>query len=273
MGGLGNQLFQLAFLDYIEAITSKPKANEPKANEPKANEPKANEPKANEPKANRSIFLRSLVSPETHHSKENYFQTIFKWWAKIFDSSQCVTSIEHELSTVAEQTWGTTPGTCYVGYFQRHAYVDLVRESFVAKLSFDTSVLKKYPDISAKTFVHVRGGDYAGHPLHEVPLRAYYQQCVEQTPLKNFVIFTNDVAYARALLPDMFPRAQVIDESEVNTLYLMSQCGACICANSSFSWWGACLNPERPIFMPSKWYNDPTTPGNYYFKGVTVIDI
>ena len=248
MGGLGNQLFQLAFLDYIQAITSMPESKT-------------------------GIFLRSLAPPYTHHSKENYFQTIFKWWGGILDSSQCVTSQAHELSTEAEQTWDTTPGTYYVGYFQRHEYVDLVRESFVAKLSFDTIVLKKYPDISTKTFVHVRGGDYAGHPLHEVPLRAYYQRCMEQTPLKDFVIFTNDAAYARALLPDMFPGTQVIAESEVNSLFLMSQCGACICANSSFSWWGACLNPERPIFMPSKWYNDPTTPGNYYFKGVTVIDV
>jgi len=63
-------------------------------------------------------------------------------------------------------------------------------------------------------------------------------------------------------------------ESEVDSLYLMSQCGAGgICANSSYSWWGAYLNPNRMIVMPSKWYTDSRYSDGYYFNGVIKLDI
>jgi len=54
----------------------------------------------------------------------------------------------------------------------------------------------------------------------------------------------------------------------------MSKCKGGICANSSFSWWGARLNPNRSIILPSKWFNDSRlyTDG-YYFPEATIIDV
>jgi hypothetical protein len=85
----------------------------------------------------------------------------------------------------------------------------------------------------------------------------------------DYVIFTNDIPYTKEYFPDI----PIITESEIDCLYLMSKAKSCICANSSFSWWGAYLNPNRPIYMPSKWYNDRSMKGNYYFKGVNIIEI
>ena len=155
------------------------------------------------------------------------------------------------------------------GYFQRHEYTDLIRDAFVAKLTFDPGVLHRHPDIARKTFIHIRGGDYKQCALHNVPLAAYYARCMELTPWKEFVIFTNDTPLAASMLPDI----PIVHESEVDSLYLMSQCGACICANSSFSWWGAYLNPTRPIFMPARWFTSDAIQGSYYFEGVTVVDV
>ena len=80
---------------------------------------------------------------------------------------------------------------------------------------------------------------------------------------------TNDLKYAltKSFIQDI--QYTVIDEPELETLYLMSQCAGGICANSSFSWWGAFLNPHRKIVMPDKWYPHSTlnTEG-YYFPGV-----
>jgi hypothetical protein len=138
-------------------------------------------------------------------------------------------------------------------------------------LCFDISILSKYPDITKKTFIHIRGTDYIDNCTHDIGLYSnkYYEKCIELTPFKDFVVFTNDIDYAKKI----FPNTPIILESEVDSLFLMSQCAACICANSSFSWWGAYLNPNRPIFMPSKWYKNTAYQGNYYFDGVTVIEI
>ena len=241
-GGLGNQLFQLAFLQYIRHAHGC------------------------------DAFLRTLESPRTGHSMEQYFETIFRNWRPMYDGARRVAEYVHENPKMARQEWPPRDA-CYEGYFQRHEYCDPVREAFVAKLRFDEGVLRRYPGLSTKTFVHVRGGDYAGNWLHEVPLSAYYARCVELTPLKDFVVFTDDPAYARGLIPEIVDGAQVIEESEVDTLLLMSRCGACICANSSFSWWGAYLNADRPIFMPSRWYTDPAMEGDYHFGGATVVHV
>jgi hypothetical protein len=140
----------------------------------------------------------------------------------------------------------------------------------VSKLSFDESVLRKYPDISNKFFVHVRGGDYKNHFLHDVGLKNYYRKCLELCKGEEFVVFTNDVPYADYVIPG----CKIIQESEVDTLLLMSKCKGCICANSSFSWWGAYMNPNRPIYFPNKWFNDPRIDtSGYYFNGCRMVDV
>jgi hypothetical protein len=238
-GGLGNQLFQLGFLDYASKITERP------------------------------IFTNNMMSPQTVHSPEQYYHTIFKKWGGLYRSGR--PQILPEPPGMGPRDWksvilSTQQDVMLWGYFQRHEYMDAVRDTFVPKLNFDESILQKY-DLSNKIGIHIRGGDYKGNSYHELNLKKYYQKCMSMCPGSEFVVFTNDVPYAKSIMA-----FDVIQESEVDTLLLMSKCKGLICANSSFSWWGAYLNPDRPIFMPSRWYNGPDQ-GNYYFKGVTIVDI
>jgi hypothetical protein len=237
-GGLGNQLFQLAFLDWISKKTGK------------------------------DVYINSLESPTTVHSKEQYFNTIFKKWRNLYKTVNSVSIYEHP--KFLKQEWNTPSlNTKYIGYFQKYEYMDPIRDDFIAKLCFDESILDKYPGISKKTAIHIRGGDYVGNTFHEQPLRNYYNKCMQLCGCE-FVVFTNDIKYARSIIPN----CEIINENEVNSIYLMSKAKGVICANSSFSWWGAYLNPNRPIFMPSKWFNDMSIDtSGFYFKGVRIIDI
>ena len=111
-GGLGNQLFQLAFLDWMSKKTGK------------------------------LTYINSLKSPRTVHSNEQYFNTIFKNWKPLYKSVNSVCVREH--STNFEQTREVP--VKYIGYFQKYEYADLIRDEFIAKLCFDESILDKYPD-------------------------------------------------------------------------------------------------------------------------------
>lgn len=234
-GGLGNQIFQLAFLEYACRLTRT------------------------------SLVITDINSPKTKHGGAGYYNTIFKHWKQFYRNMNL--PIIHENSKMHYQDWSNISNCKLVGYFQRYEYIP---EDFISKLSFDDSILARYPDISTKYFIHIRGGDYKGNSFHQLNLTNYYKKCLELCKGNNFVIFTNDVHYAKEVLPD-YP---IIQENELDTLLLMSRCAGCICVNSSFSWWGAFMNRNRPIYFPAKWWNDPTMDATgLYFPGCNLVDL
>jgi hypothetical protein len=238
-GGLGNQLFQLAFLDYMSKKTGKKK------------------------------YISSLKSPNTVHSNENYFETIFKNWKSLYNEQSSV--VVNEIPNLDKQEWVVPKtNTMFKGYFQHYEYTDPIREEFIQKLVFNEKILEKYPDIHKKIIIHVRGGDYKNNMFHELNLTNYYKKCIEACKGESFIICTNDIPYAKELIETY----EFIQENEVDTLFLMSKAKGVICANSSFSWWGAYLNPNRPIFLPSSWVNDVLfNKDGYYFHGCNIINI
>jgi hypothetical protein len=235
-GGLGNQLFQLAFLEYASRLSRQ------------------------------SLIITDLKSPNTVHGGVGYYNTIFKHWRKFYKYMLIQLPVIRENPKMHYQDWSKISNCKLVGYFQRHEYIP---EDFIGKLLFDESILARYPDISTKYFIHIRGGDYNGNLLHQMNLTNYYKKCLELCKGKDFVIFTNDVPYAVQILD--YP---IIHENELDTLLLMSRCAGCICVNSSFSWWGAFMNPNRPIYFPAKWWNDPTIDASgLYFPGCNIVDL
>jgi hypothetical protein len=232
-GGLGNQLFQLAAGEYLSLSL------------------------------NRTLILEANPSP---HSSASYLDTFLKNWRHFRRPHRNATTVEE--TTLAFQDWTCLNEYDHVkalGYFQDWRYVN---KAFVRYLNkgFSDQVLSKYPDIRSTVFIHIRGGDYKGHEMHGVDLTQYYANAMALFPEDTlYSIFTNDVEYAKKLnLP-----GTIIQEDEVDSLFLMTQCKGGICANSSFSWWGAFLNPHRKIVMPDRWFpHNMTASEGYYFPGV-----
>ena len=143
--------------------------------------------------------------------------------------------------------------------------------------------LGKMLNIDAAAFLHVRRGDYTFLPHHQVNLENYWVTSIrniQSTGQTKLLIFSDDSEYVENVMLPFFTQFSqecvVLHEGPIATLYLMSLCGGgAICANSTFSWWGAYLSVAKrrkaPICMPAKW-GDFNTP-DIYPEWATVVDV
>lgn len=158
------------------------------------------------------------------------------------------------------------------GYWQNSKYVNLVEEELNKAFKFrniDTENENIASEISKTTSVsiHLRRGDYLGHPLYkDICTKDYYAKAIDffDKNESTFYIFSNDEDFAREFTREIGIPAKIIAKNtgaaSYNDMYLMSSCHHNIIANSSFSWWSAWLNknPKKIIISPKKWMNAPT---------------
>ncbi len=121
------------------------------------------------------------------------------------------------------------------------------------------------------TSLHIRRCDFVTdkytNAYHGILDMTYYHKAIStlQSKLcgKQLVlfVFSDDIAWVRENLKTEVPyicvsRPEIKDEED---MYLMSQCSHNIIANSSFSWWGAWLNPRKTkiVIAPKRWIRDP----------------
>jgi hypothetical protein len=120
---------------------------------------------------------------------------------------------------------------------------------------------------STSISLHVRRGDYVANPkalaVHGLCGPDYYHlaadRFVRELPAPEFFIFSDDIAWVREHLQIAQP-CHYIDNNKgadsYNDMHLMSLCRHHIIANSSFSWWGAWLNPrtDKKVIAPRRWF-------------------
>ena len=167
---------------------------------------------------------------------------------------------------------------CYLsGYWQSEKYFSDVASQIRADFTFqlplenkNAELAKQINQVSAVS-LHVRRGDYANNPkttaTHGLCSLDYYRAAIrhvsDRIEQPYFFIFSDDIGWVKDNLKMDFP-CQYVDHNQgaesYNDMRLMSMCKHHIIANSSFSWWGAWLNPnvEKTVIAPKLWFANAT---------------
>jgi hypothetical protein len=164
------------------------------------------------------------------------------------------------------------------GYFQAYRYGQEVEQQLRTELRLreapsgkNLETLNEIQACECAVSLHVRLGDYkvdcGGSNL--LPI-TYYQRAIqamnERLVNPTYFVFSDEIDSARECLPKL-ERMVFVNHNSENAahedLRLMSGCRHHIIANSSFSWWGAWLNPhtDKIVYYPNRWFHlNPTLP-------------
>ncbi len=139
------------------------------------------------------------------------------------------------------------------GYWQSEKYFkdyrDKVIELFHVPIQSD---MKQYVS------VHVRRTDYLEMTDKHPPITKEYIHAALEHFGKDYepLFFSDDIKWCQ----DNFKGSFCTNTHPVQSIGIMASCSHNIIANSSFSWWGAWLNPnpDKIVIAPSVWFG----PGN-----------
>lgn len=159
------------------------------------------------------------------------------------------------------------------GMWQSPKYFKHVEEEILETFQFDRNMISHYTrellDIiehSNSICIHLRRGDYMNDQYKGgfslcCPTK-YYELAMEYIKKKIekpvFFVFSDDIEYAKMILKS--EHIYYVDgnkkENSWQDMFLMSCCQHNIIANSTFSWWGAFLNPnkEKIVIAPKRWW-------------------
>lgn len=186
----------------------------------------------------------------------------------------------HGTSLIVEPHFHYWPGikrvphnTYLAGYWQSEKYFSDVSETIRADFSFRHPLSNQNADLAGRigqamaVSLHIRRGDYLSDPktyaAHGLCSLEYYRAAVlhvaDHVEFPEFFVFSDDIAWAKANLEMDFPCRYVNHNQGTeshNDMRLMSLCKHHIIANSSFSWWGAWLNPcpDKIVIAPRRWF-------------------
>lgn len=161
------------------------------------------------------------------------------------------------------------------GYFACEKYyadiMDVLRKQFIFPESGNTENRKMAERMreGESVSVHIRRGDYLdvenAAMFGNICTEEYYAGAIREMrqiyPLAHFYVFSDDIPYAHAMAKvwgkDGGEDFTVVDinrgRDSFYDMWLMSSCRHNICANSTFSFWGARLNgyEEKVMMRPS----------------------
>lgn len=248
LGGLGNQLFQIA---------------------------------ATYAYAKRENALLQIYRVRRNGNRPLYWENIFKkFQSYLVDRRPNLPRWRETYPTMYQEIGSIShPGICLIGFFQSSKYFSTIKHEIKQLLKPDTSLLEpvynKYisllqPDIRERVVViHARRTDYLQHAERFGPLTIeYYKEAVQRihNHVKNpiFVLASDDNNFWKSVqeqipLLGQFPCTLIEEETDINTFVLLQQFHYFIMSNSTFMWWIVYLSDSKHVIVPSKW-SGPTGP-------------
>ena len=162
----------------------------------------------------------------------------------------------------------------YDGYWQNYKYfdkhIDVVRREFeyIKPLSGMNLEFSGVLNNKMVCSLHIRRGDYLKDKLYTGLCGIdYYIKSINDVLSKfddiTFAIFSNDLIWCKDNIYPIIGSNNIIEvdwnrgADSYNDMRLMSLCPINIIANSSFSWWAAYLNSNdnKAVYAPEKWVN------------------
>jgi hypothetical protein len=148
------------------------------------------------------------------------------------------------------------------GYFQNKKYTG---ESPFPIIGMN-ELLTEYPLLQTSYFIHVRRGDYVSaqfSKFYSFDSNDYYKKAIEYILEKekdaHFYILSDDTEYIKTYsIFQGINKIVVEGKNTLDSLYIMALCDkGGICANSTFSGWGAKLNrnDNKIVICPKQWVN------------------
>lgn len=158
------------------------------------------------------------------------------------------------------------------GYWQTRRYVDQMDKTLLQPKEPMPDILlpwlQKIQQATCAVSLHVRRGDYftpryigrfgVCHENYYHKAMAYMEQQLGNNV--TYFVFSDDPEWVQQHLT-FRQLCLLVDNHDVNSfwyIYLMSHCRHHIISNSTFSWWGAYLNPasDKMVVGPDQWTRD-----------------
>jgi hypothetical protein len=233
MGGLGNQMFQMA--------------------------------KALSEGYNNNIdvkFRKESFIPMEGNQPNKYENNIFR--------NIKFENFEDKIERISESSWSYQKQELFYykpiefyGYYQSSKNFkgneNKIIDMFSPNDEFILKIKNLYPNVFNKNSVsiHVRRGDYSGiSDILPIIDKTYIDECLNRLGgYSNIFILSNDKQWCKENLN--YDNSFVIEGLEdYEELWLISLCNHNIMSNSSFSWWGSYINKnkDKKVFVPSIWF-------------------
>lgn len=272
MGGLGNQMFQ-----YAAAYAVARRQQTPLLIDATLLQPNQNRTNATSRQQGLSLFGHiSQSSRFVYHSRSTLllykllpYPTIAKAFYLLIKRSYL---FRDQWSTQYCSDVGQLPhNSSMMGYFQSERYFNDYKEQIRKMFSFpelpddQTRSIGQQIGNTLSVSIHIRRGDYLSQyaSCYNILDIDYYQKAIalmcERYTQPHFFVFSDDTEWAEQHIQKLAKSITIVHHNlkrDYIDLQLMSMCKHHIIANSSFSWWGAWLNPstDKCVVAPSIWF-------------------